>query len=1163
MHVLLHIIVAAMPVEPLLLWLQCLAHAVLPHASHHMHHPQHQAVQHKQLPYRAVDGEGDTDLSITPYKVLQIQTWDRLQQNLNLSLFWLTNKNAAKEDEGNYTLHLCNDSGSASCLARVIVEFSEWRTVKWKQDPMITSLKNFKISNDNIRELRFLLHGPVGAGKSSTINTIKTIFEGHQFINCLAASDLSGESFTTQYQKYTTEATPFAFYDLMGIEEGQLKGAHIDDIISALKGHIPDDYKFKPQAPMCEDNKNYVRRPTLNDQIHCLVSVIAADKVTLMDNKVIQKMKIVRAEASKLGIPQLLFMTRVDSVCKMTKENVAKIYQSKKIKEKMEECSTRLGVPMNCIFPLKNYHEETMQNEKFNCLVLQAFTQAVHSANDYVKKASEGKETQILASLLIENMGSSPAKPEFVKVLADKQAKEGEDVALHCEANVGELTAKWERNGHALECVKGKHSMEQSGTTFSLIIRNAEEQDEGHYTLNLLNAAGSASCSARVIVELNEWRDVQWNQPALITALQNFKISNRNVTELRFLLVGPIGAGKSSIINTIKSIFAGHQFINCLAASDSMDFTVNYQNHTIGTLPFIFCDTMGIERHENSGVHTDDIISALKGHMPKDYKFSFAPMCADHKNYIRNPSVNDQIHCLVNVIGADIITLLDNDVIRKMKTIRAEAGKLGIPQLVFMTKVDKVCILTRKDLAKIYQSKRIKEKMKECSSRLGVPMNCIFPLKNYHEETKLNNKLNCLMLEAFMQAVYSANDYGSIPKSSVILNLLKLLNLLHFHTKPSSKCSTMGSSQSTPEFVTVLADKRVELGQNIILRCEADTEEFTATWQKNKQSLECVQDKHKIRQIGTKCILEIVNVQEEDEGFYTLKLTNYTGSVSCSAKVTVELNEWRTLQWKQGPMISKLKSFKISNYKVSELRFLLYGPVGVGKSSIINTIKSIFEGRQFINCLAAAESYKSHTIYYQKYSVAQGELFPFAFNDIMGIEKEKCEGVLTDDIISALKGHVIEDYSFSSEYPLSEGNKHYRDDPTLNDKIHCLVNVIPADKLALIKDDFIERMKVVRAIASKMGIPQVVFLTRVDRACPMTRDNLCDVYKSKKIRDIMRECSNALGVPTNCIFPVCNYNKETGMNEDINCLMLDALTQIVHWANDYVTNCANALTYVE
>ncbi|KAL6485189.1 hypothetical protein MHYP_G00072340 [Metynnis hypsauchen] len=373
----------------------------------------------------------------------------------------------------------------------------------------------------------------------------------------------------------------------------------------------------------------------------------------------------------------------------------------------------------------------------------------------------------------------------------------------------------------------------------------------------------------------------------------------------------------------------------------------------------------------------------------------------------------------------------------------------------------------------------------------------------------------------------------------------------------------MGSSQTKPEFLTVLAEKQVEFGQTVTLQCETNTEALIPTWEKNGQKLECVEGKHKTVQTGKMCILEIANAQEGDEGNYTLTLHNKEGTASCSAMVTVELSEWRTVEWKQKPMIEKLRSFKIANDKVSELRFLLYGPVGAGKSSVINTIKSIFERRQFINCLAAAESSKSHTIYYQKYSVAQGKFFPFAFNDIMGVEKEKCEGVLTDDIISALKGHVKEDYQFFSTHPLSKDSTYYLTNPSLSDMMHCLVNVIPADKLALIKGDFIRKMKAVRQAASRMGMPQVVFLTRVDRACPMTKANLRNIYKSKKIRDKMRKCSNLLGIPTNCIFPVGNYHEETGMNEDINCLMLDALTKIVDWANDYVVKCSNKQVHVE
>uniref|UniRef100_A0A3B1K9U8 Uncharacterized protein n=1 Tax=Astyanax mexicanus TaxID=7994 RepID=A0A3B1K9U8_ASTMX len=253
--------------------------------------------------------------------------------------------------------------------------------------PMISTLKSFKITGENVRELRFLLYGPVGAGKSSIINTIKSIFEEHQYINCLTASAVTGDSFTRKvsFEKYNVGNVPVTFYDVMGLEKDKLKGVHTEDIISALKGHVPNDYTFKECAPIDEDNRYYILKPTLNDQIHCLVSVIPADKISLMDEEVIQKMKDIRAAASKLGIPQVLFMTRVDQVCTMTQQDVFTL-------KFQNNCSNRLGVPLNCIFPVKNYSEEIKSDEKLNCMMLEAFTQIVHSANDFVKKNSNEKK---------------------------------------------------------------------------------------------------------------------------------------------------------------------------------------------------------------------------------------------------------------------------------------------------------------------------------------------------------------------------------------------------------------------------------------------------------------------------------------------------------------------------------------------------------------------------------------------------------------------------------------------------------------------------------------------------------------------------------------------------------------------------------------------------
>ncbi|KAL7873906.1 hypothetical protein SRHO_G00048760 [Serrasalmus rhombeus] len=373
----------------------------------------------------------------------------------------------------------------------------------------------------------------------------------------------------------------------------------------------------------------------------------------------------------------------------------------------------------------------------------------------------------------------------------------------------------------------------------------------------------------------------------------------------------------------------------------------------------------------------------------------------------------------------------------------------------------------------------------------------------------------------------------------------------------------MGFSQSKPEFATVLADKHVKIGEDVTLRCEAKTEGLTGTWEKNGQKLDCVEGKTFMTQTGGSFLLKIRDAEEGDEGKYTLILRNKSDRTSCSAMVTVEQNEWRRVEWNQDGVIDALKTFEISNEKVDTLRFLLYGPVGAGKSSTINTIKTVFEGRLFINCLAASDiTPSSQSLYYEKCEIRKDGLLPFAFNDFKGLEEED-SGVHAKDIISALKGHMKEGYLFNPKIPLPENSLYYLRDPGLNDQIHCLVNVIPADTISMIKDDYIKKMKEVREAASRMGIPQVVFMTRVDRACPLTKKDLRSVYKSRKIREKVRECSMSLGVPENCIFPVWNYHEETEIKEEINCLMLHALTKIVHFADDYVVKRSNRETSLE
>ncbi|XP_055061948.2 interferon-induced protein 44 [Misgurnus anguillicaudatus] len=170
----------------------------------------------------------------------------------------------------------------------------------------------------------------------------------------------------------------------MGIHHQGSHGIHIDDIIKILHGHIRNDYTFNPVGAITHEDSMYNRNPSLKDKIHCLVSVLPANKISIMDNEVKRQMIEVRMKARDVGLPQAVILTMVDKACPLVKANLEKIYTSRKIKEKVKECSQKLGVPESCIYPLKNYHKEDATGTKMDILILNALINIINFANDYV-----------------------------------------------------------------------------------------------------------------------------------------------------------------------------------------------------------------------------------------------------------------------------------------------------------------------------------------------------------------------------------------------------------------------------------------------------------------------------------------------------------------------------------------------------------------------------------------------------------------------------------------------------------------------------------------------------------------------------------------------------------------------------------------------------------
>ena len=66
---------------------------------------------------------------------------------------------------------------------------------------MVGALRNFELNDPDVGHLRCLLHGPVGAGKSSFINSVNNVFQGRTTSGALVAA-ASGTSFTKTVSYY-------------------------------------------------------------------------------------------------------------------------------------------------------------------------------------------------------------------------------------------------------------------------------------------------------------------------------------------------------------------------------------------------------------------------------------------------------------------------------------------------------------------------------------------------------------------------------------------------------------------------------------------------------------------------------------------------------------------------------------------------------------------------------------------------------------------------------------------------------------------------------------------------------------------------------------------------------------------------------------------------
>ncbi|XP_029286173.1 interferon-induced protein 44-like [Cottoperca gobio] len=214
----------------------------------------------------------------------------------------------------------------------------------------------------------------------------------------------------------------------------------------------------------------------------------------------------------------------------------------------------------------------------------------------------------------------------------------------------------------------------------------------------------------------------------MMESIKVYTSTSSSVTHARVLLIGPVGAGKSSFFNSINSVFRGHVSNQASAGCLTTSLTTQFRTYSVKagqagkSLPITLCDTMGLEENMGAGLDMDDIISILKGHLLDSYQFNpSAPLLSEASGYRKSPGLKDKIHCVVYVIDACKVSIMPTKLEQKLEAIRRKVNLMGIPQLVLMTQVDEVCPLVSQDIRNIYRSGYIKKMVRST-------LNCNFIL---------------------------------------------------------------------------------------------------------------------------------------------------------------------------------------------------------------------------------------------------------------------------------------------------------------------------------------------------------------------------------------------------------------------------------------------------
>nr|XP_034306896.1 interferon-induced protein 44 [Crassostrea gigas] len=186
---------------------------------------------------------------------------------------------------------------------------SPWRDSQDWCSQTFQELKEFVANYEPLEEMKIpevniLLIGQVGAGKSSFLNTINSIFKGG-----ISSRACTGNNLTKSFEKFrvrdpsTKKYLCFRICDTRGVEEGlSIKN---EDLGFILDGNLPNHYTFNPVEKASTKAPGFVKEPTVKDRMHVVVFVLDGSTLDVLSEGVVSKLKDFKSLVVDRGVPRL------------------------------------------------------------------------------------------------------------------------------------------------------------------------------------------------------------------------------------------------------------------------------------------------------------------------------------------------------------------------------------------------------------------------------------------------------------------------------------------------------------------------------------------------------------------------------------------------------------------------------------------------------------------------------------------------------------------------------------------------------------------------------------------------------------------------------------------------------------------------------------------